>query len=336
MLRLGTRPFVLLSRAFVLALLFPAGARAEATPSESGRLRLRVADCAEELTGRLPSIVKLEIDVLLRERGPARSPPESITVRCEEEKAHIEVTLGGSSRTSTIDLHVLAAEHRARAVALAAAELVHALAGRPRVSEAPANQAPAPAISRAEPDSPALDARAHPSAHRPTLLVGGLAEWRGNPAALLGGGRLAFQYPLGRVVTPEVSVDASFGTIPAASAQVSTQTVSMGAHLYFGTTTGSVRWDLGPGARFGWARLAGQPNPGSGLHGQTLSAAWGGPEVRARVSYRASQLGPALLALQVGAGVVALPVHGLRDGTEPVYAVEGPWISVCAEIGLGL
>jgi hypothetical protein len=168
------------------------------------------------------------------------------------------------------------------------------------------------------------------------LLVGGLAEWRGNPAALFFGGRMAFQYALGKVVIPELSVDASIGEISARSAKVEAQSLSTGAHLYFGTTTGSVRWDVGPGARFGWVHLAGRPDAGSGLEGRTVTAAWGGPEVRARVAYGAAQLGQALFALQVGGGVVALPVHGLLDGTEAVYAVEGPWMSLCAELGVDL
>jgi hypothetical protein len=322
------------ARAFGLVILSAFFARAQAPLPESG-LRVRVANCADDLAGRLPSVVKLEIDVLLRERGPTRSPPETIAVRCEEEKAHIEVTLDGASRASTIDLHALAAEHRARAVGLAAAELVHAMAGRPRAQDAPPSS-PTPPMLRAESDRPALDASARRFSPGPTLLVGGLLEWRGNPAALLIGGRMAFQYPLGKVVIPALSVDASFGGIPSRSAHVAAQTVSTGAHLYFGTTTGSVRWDVGPGARLGWVHLVGQPDPGSGLQGHTLNAAWGGPEVRARVAYSASPLRPALLALELGAGVVALPVHGLLDGTEPVYAVEGLWMSVCAAVGLGL
>ena len=114
------------------------------------------------------------------------------------------------------------------------------------------------------------------------------------------------------------------------------QNVSTAAHLYFGTTTGSVRWDVGPGARFGWVRLAGQPEAGSGLEGHTVTAAWGGPELRARVAYARIAASPGLLALQLGAGFVALPVRGLLDGSEPIYAVEGLWMSVCAEVGLGL
>jgi len=323
------------ARAFGSVFLCAFGAGAQAPLPESA-LRVEVANCAEGFAGRLPSLVKLEIDVLLRERGPTRSPPEKIAVRCEEEKAHIEVTLDGSSRASTIDLHQLAAEHRTRAVALAAAELVHSMASGPPTAEAPASAPATPPVSRAQADQQAPDSSPRRSSQGPALFVGGLAEWRGNPAVLLIGGRVAFQYPLGNVVILELSIDATFGGIPSRSAHVAIQNVSTAAHLYFGTTTGSVRWDVGPGARFGWVHLAGQPEAGSGLEGHTVTAAWGGPELRARVAYRASQLRPALLALQVGAGVVALPVRGLLDGSERIYAVEGVWMSACAEVGLGL
>jgi hypothetical protein len=299
-------------------------------------VRLQVTSCSDDLADRLPSLVKLEIDVLLRERGPTRSAPESITVRCEGEMAQIKVTQDGANRAGAIDLHALAAEHRARAVALATAELVHAMATEPRTAETrPTPVVPLPA-ARIEPDRSAPETLPGHSSVGPTLLVGGLAEWRGNPAALLFGGRAAFQYALGKVVTPEVSVDASFGGKDATSAHVAIQSASAGAHIYFGTTTGSLRWEVGPGARFGWVHLAGQPQAGSGLQGSALSAGWGGPEARARIAYRPVPLQPALFALQIGAGVVALPVRGLLDGVEPVYAVEGPWMSVGAELGLGL
>jgi hypothetical protein len=325
----------LLARAFGLLLLSGFVTRAEAAPPESG-LRVQVTNCAEDLATRLPSIVKLEIDVLLRERGPTRSPPEMIAVRCEENDAHIEVTLEGVSRASTIDLHALVAEHRARAVALVAAELVHSMAGRPSASEAPPNAVATLPRSRDAPE-PAVPPATRPrQASTLTVLAGGLGEWRGNPAVLLFGGRLAVRYALGAVVIPELSADASFGGITSRSAHVAAQSLSMGAHLYFGTRTGRVRWEAGPGARFGGVFLSGEPRPASGLEGRTLAAAWGGPEVRARVAYAPSPLRPALLALQVGAGVVALPVRGLLDGTEPVYAVEGSWISICAELGFEL
>jgi len=62
-------------------------------------------------------------------------------------------------------------------------------------------------------------------------------------------------------------------------------------------------------------------------------AAWGGPELRARAAYAVGRRLP-IIAIELGAGYVLLPVHGLRDGTAPVYAVEGPWISLGVDLGL--
>jgi hypothetical protein len=149
---------------------------------------------------------------------------------------------------------------------------------------------------------------------------------------LLLGGRLGLHYPLGRVVVPSISVDGALGAIRTPSAEVMIQSAAAAAHLYFGTMTGRVAWEVGPGAGIGWVHLVGKPAAGSGLEGHTVAALWGGPEMRARVSYVRSPT----IALELGAGFIALPVLGLLDGSQHVYSVEGPWASVCAEIGLGL
>jgi hypothetical protein len=325
MRRLGARAFG--------SLVFSAVAvSAQAAPVDSP-MHIDVVDCTEIFASRFPSILKLEIDVLLRERGQTRSP-ERIAVRCEAEKAHIGVTLGAASRTSTIDLQRLTVEHRARAVALAAAELVHAM-DAPGAPQPQAPREPAPPIAPPTADR-AISDSSRPTSRGPALMVGGLLQWLGDPAAVLLGGRAAFLYPLGEVVTPEISFDASFGEVASRAARIAIRNLSAGAHLYFGTTTGRLRWDMGPGARFGSMRLAGEPDTGSTLVGDTVTAAWGGPELRARVAYRPSQLQPASFALQIGAGIVALPVRGLLDGSESIYAVDGAWMSVGAEIGLGL
>jgi hypothetical protein len=321
------------ARAFSVVLLYAFHARPQTAAQPAGP-QIRIAQCDDSLAARLPAVVKLEIDVLLRERGPARAPPDNIVVRCEAEKVHIEVTLDGSRRASTIDLHVLTADHRARAVGLAAAELVHAMAARPREVDAPI-PAP-PAASRLDTAPPSRDELPRSTSRSPALFAGALAEWRGSPAALLFGARVAFRYPLGELIAPELSVDASFGSISPVSAKVAIESASAGAHLYFGTTVGRVRWDVGPGGRLGWSRLTGEPAAGSTLQGDSLAAAWGGPEVRARVAYAPSSWRPALCAVQIGAGFVALPMRGLRDGSEEVYAMEGAWVSVGAEVGLGL
>jgi hypothetical protein len=163
-----------------------------------------------------------------------------------------------------------------------------------------------------------------------------LGEWLGEPATLLFGARLAFHYPLGSVLVPALSIDGAFGRSPSQSARVTVKSFTTAAHLYLGISSGRVRWEAGPGARLGWVHLAGQPDEGSMLEGHSLSAPWAGPEARARVAYGAPEQRSSRLALELGTGWVLLPVRGLLDGAERLYAVEGPWLSVCAELGLAL
>jgi len=334
------------ARTFGVIFLFGVNARAEAAATEPG-FRTQVTDCPEEIASRLPAVVKLEIDVLMRERGPTRVPPDSIAFRCEEDSAHIEVTMGGTSRISNVDLRALSSEHRARALGLAAAELVHSISSQARAAEgAPPPPPTGPSSSEGRDRAPLPAPRR--SSPRPVLLVGGLAELLGKPAALLFGGRLGLSYPLGRVVAPAMSVDGALGSIRTSSAEVMIQTATAAGHIYFGTTTGRVRWEVGPGAGIGWVHLVGKPAAGSGLVGDTVAAMWGGPELRARIAYFTSndpdssgasgfaRVRSPALALELGAGFIALPVRGLLDGSERVYSVEGPWASVCAEVGLGL
>ncbi len=123
--------------------------------------------------------------------------------------------------------------------------------------------------------------------------------------------------------------------LPGDGAEVTAATVAAGVHVYAGKTAGRFRFEAGPGTRWGWVHLTGRPDAGSTLEGRSLSAAWGGPEVRARAAYGGGGRRVPVVAIELGAGYVALPVRGLRDGTAPVYAVEGPWISLGLDVGLG-
>ena len=129
-----------------------------------------------------------------------------------------------------------------------------------------------------------------------------------------------------------MSADASFADFASASGQVSARALGAAAHVYAGVTAGKLRFDAGPGARAGWVRLRGESPAASPLEGATLSAFWAGPEVRARVAY--TPFHAAVIALDGGAGFVALPVRGLVDGTTPAYSIEGPWLSACLQAGL--
>ena len=119
------------------------------------------------------------------------------------------------------------------------------------------------------------------------------------------------------------------------AAEVTAATFAAGVHVYAGKTAGRFRIEAGPGTRWGWVHLTGRPDAGSTLEGRSLSAPWGGPEVRARAAYGGGGRRVPVVAIELGAGYVALPVRGLRDGTAPVYAVEGPWIALGLDVGLG-
>lgn len=309
-----------------------------AAPVTAPELPVRVTGCADEMASALPALVSLEIDVLLRERA-AREAPERIAVRCDDDAAQIEVALAGGRRTSTIALGALAPEHRARAVALAAAELVDAMsrpapvAAQPAAPAAPTPATPAPAARPPEAVADRASIAAYrPTGPRPAVLLGAVAEWLGQPKQVLFGGRLTLLYPVGHIVTPALSVDASFADFSSPSGQVSARLLGAAAHVYAGAAAGKLRFDAGPGARAGWVRLRGESPAASPVEGAALSAVWAGPELRARVAY--APFHASVIALDAGAGYVALPVRGLVNGATPAYSIEGPWASACLQAGV--
>jgi hypothetical protein len=318
--------------AFVLGLVWLTAARARASPE------VQVERCPEAIERALPAVVNLEIDVLLRERGRTRNPPDRVAIRCSGDHVFLSVTLASTQRESSLDLAELAPEHRARAVALAAAELVDAMSP----SSPPAESTPETAAKKT-PARPPLDDRSFTAPppesgprRRPTLGVGVLAEWLGAPKTWLFGARLSFGYPVDGVLEPSFSLDGALGDSTSASARVRVETLSVGAHLLFGTTASGFRWLAGPGARFGWARLTGHPDAESALEGESLSGVWGGPELRARAGTESAALGSPAFAIELASGYVVLPIRGLVDGADSVFAIDGLWLSASAQVGLAL
>jgi hypothetical protein len=311
-----------------------ATARADATP------QIRVQHCTEALVGALPAVINLEIDVLLREHGPSRNPPDEVAIRCSGDRVLLEVILGSARRESSLDLSQLAPEHRARAVALATAELVHAMSPREPSGTAPTAEtgAPEPAATSRPPDERTFTPDPGPPREpsRPLLAAGALVLWLGEPKATFFGARLSFEHSLANDLVLSLSLDGARGASSAGSARIRGETLTAGAQLYLEATTHGARWQAGPGARVGVARLSGHPNADSALEGESLSAVWGGPELRARVATLASAPWAPAFALDLGAGYVALPVRGLVDGTESAFALEGVWLSACAQVGLAL
>jgi hypothetical protein len=124
--------------------------------------------------------------------------------------------------------------------------------------------------------------------------------------------------------------------LPVPSAEVAIETVAAAVHLYVGTTVGRLRFEAGAGTRWGWVHVTGRPLAGATLEGSSVNAICGGPELRARVGTSGTERRFPVIAVELGAGLVARPMRGLRDGTERIYAVEGTWISLSVALGFGL
>jgi hypothetical protein len=198
--------------------------------------------------------------------------------------------------------------------------------------------APEPAPTSQPPDDRNFVPEPRPSRERssPLLAAGVLALWLGQPKAMLFGARLSFDHSVATALVASFSLDGALGESSAGSAPIRAETLTAGAHLYLQAATPGVRFQTGPGARFGAARLTGRPKPESAFEGDSLSALWGGPELRARLATLPSAPWSPALALDLGAGYVALPVRGLVDSDEPAFALEGVWLSACAQVGLSL
>jgi hypothetical protein len=243
------------------------------------------------------------------------------------------VAVAGTPRGARLALEALAPDHRARAIALAVAELVDVMS--PPVPAPPRDPAPPPTGAEAAPRLEVQTASEAPEVPlrgrgRLALLLGPVAEWLGEPKQMLLGGRVAVHYR-GGTIAPALSMDASFGDFASPPGRITARTLGGAAHLYFGTGVGKLHVSAGPGVRLGWVRLRGEPPNGSTLAGSALSALWAGPELRARVAYEV--LPPLLAALELGVGFVVQPVRGLVDGATRVYSIEGIWSSACLQVG---
>jgi hypothetical protein len=295
-----------------------------------GDFEISVDDCPPDLSERLPSVVRLEVRVLLRERAVASPFVQRIGVRCDGDVVRIDATAGGTIRFSVIDSRAIAPEHRARALGLAAGELIDALWSEQQGRGAP------PASAAPEVPTPTDSVQSSPAPEHPgSVAIGGVVTRTGRPAALLFGGRAEMALRLGPLFTPVLSLDAAWGHADADPATVSVRSVSAAAHLLVGRSPGRLSWGIGPGAHAGWARLDGKPSAESGLEARSLSAAWAGLALRARLACLLGS-GPGLVpfaAMEGDAGLVLLPVRGTQDGGRRVFSLDGPWLSLALSVG---
>ena len=249
--------------AFRIAFLCAAGARAET--AATSELRVENAGCPEAIVPGLAAGVKLEIEVPDARARPDGAFPDSIAIGCDESAgAHRGHDGGRAGAQSTVDLGALAPEHRARALALAAAELVHAMNGAPVPEAPPATTPPAappPVVSRstaargADPRRPPR-ARGPAAGRRSRAMAGqsdGLAAGRPRRASLPAG-------PVLRAGALDRRLRS--GACPCRRRRIAIETVAAAVHLYVGTTVGTPALRGGPGNALGLGARHGRPLAG--------------------------------------------------------------------------
>jgi hypothetical protein len=310
-------------------------AQRSALAQPEGDFETRVDDCPPDLSERLPAVVRLEVMVLVRERHVAGPFIQWIAVRCEGDTARIDAAVAGAIRSSIVDSHAIAPEHRARVLGLSAAELVDAMwneaqkkSARP-VSTAPEVSRPAEVVQTASrPDRPPSFA----------IGIGGVVERVGRPATLALGGRLGIALGIGPFFTSVLSLDATSGDAPTDAATVGVLSLCAGAHLLVGRALGRLSWGVGPGMHAGWVRLDGKPSAESGLEGRSFSASWAGAALRGRLAWSLGSGGglAPFTALEGDAGLVLVPVRGMQDANRRVFSLDGPWLTVALSAGISL
>jgi hypothetical protein len=317
---------VLRGRAFLLLLLLccvPSFGSAQDVSSLPD-VPLSLAGCPAEWSTRLRDLLRLELDALSRERAESiHSAVASIEIQCDGD--HVIATAGlvsGRRSAVRVDQNRVEPETRPRAVALSTAELVDALLQARQAPPKPNAPPPEPASKSQSPTAPA-----------PSLLAGVSARRVGRPGAWLPGIHLGGELPASRAVALALDLRLASGRSGAEPVSVDIRLGSLGAHLLIGSHAAPFRWGVGPGARVGWASLEGHPEADTNL--QRLSGLWAGPGLLARFSH---ELRPRslLLAASLDGGLITLPVKGLIDGQERVFAVDGAWLGVTVGIGLSL
>ena len=291
---------------------------------------LTVERCPGLSESALHALMRAEIGGLLLDGDDPEA--ERVLVSCDGELASVAAgdPGGGPPLVRSVSLAGFPADARPRLLALVAVELVAArrpeLRQRLEEREAPAREAPPPAVRSAPPV-------VVPPAPRPRplrLLAGAGARVfvtpRGLPA-LTAGGRL--ERGLGRL---ELAVDAEvgWGRRTLELGELQGRLASVGAALRIGDALGpSSTIAAGLGARAGVVALSGAPARPEEAGGRSVVRPWGGPAASIALGWGR---GHACAAVSLEGGYTVVGARGLA-GDSLAAAVTGPWLGVAFSAG---
>jgi hypothetical protein len=194
-----------------------------------------------------------------------------------------------------------------------------------------APHAPPPPAEPSSPSSPPQETATATDAfdlHFGASVLGGLTLFTSEGPPTFGGRAAVEIAPSSFGV--RLDAGAYFGAERVDLGEVSLLIAGAGLSGFLRFTTSVVVFDLGAGARVGFARVRGSPGDPSAIEGDTITGVWAGPFLGGRSSFR---LGPVLIAAEVEAGLVVRPVVGSAAGTTLV-AADGAWFGFHLGVGL--
>ncbi|HXI56841.1 MAG TPA: hypothetical protein VNO55_12330 [Polyangia bacterium] len=291
--------------------------------------------CPSALTAAVGRVLALELrEIPLISGDSGVAVRHRLTVSCRDQTAEIAVqtTAPAQNMSRLLNLNEFSADDQARAVALAAVELLAAMDADIRQRLAPSVANVPPSIPRpVAPEPPTTLVSPAPPIPRDgggrgrVFACGGFRSFIAGGSALqvLGGG-VAWSRRLR--VTPLVlalDADLGFGESQNQTRAASAWLGSLGAVLGAARDFGRITAEIGAGLRVGGARFHGE------VDGGTVLLPWAGPLLALRLSVQTWRVN---LTTRFEAGLAALGAQGTADG-QALVSARGLWLA--AGVGIG-
>ncbi|MGZ3451704.1 MAG: hypothetical protein ACXWUG_31360 [Polyangiales bacterium] len=302
-----------------------------AIAADHPNVHIEVDACVAVPAGDVKKIVTVELGALVVDTS--EGPVTRVRTACKTGLVELVVDdpITGKSLSRSVDILSSPPKARARLLALAIVELVSA-----SWTELESN--PKPRVPAAGPKVPESAKKAAKSSLHP--------QARGRPLRILAIGEERYFFPrtgplhgFGVRVGDDrflvgwaADMTYAFGNVSAPIGTISADLVSAGVsgNLHYSSEVLTTR--VGPGVRFGSARLSGVPHDDLTVEGRSVRGPWIEPFVHASITLHPFD---AKIAFDGGieAGWVVLPVRANADG-ERQAAAGG--LSVAATLGIGV
>jgi hypothetical protein len=319
-----------------LAFLLFLGVFGVASKACALELALDVSGCPELPEKRVQELMELELTAQVARPAAAARSAALVSISCNGDEVLIRVTDSTTSKvvTRTFTLTEREPDVRARAVALAAAELVITSWMELVLTNPPERAQPAPAWVNENRRAATAVAQQHTrqgtrvDALFPFASFGG--TFHAHPGTWGGGLRLSLVWGAARFgVDSDLSV--TLDDDRTSLGDVRTNTWSLGLRPALRFETGRWLGSIGIGARLGLARIEGSAADPSTIRGHVVAGTWGGPLAHANFGVSCAHL---KVRLGVEGGYASKSVSGSVEG-QARAGVSGPWFSTTLGFGWG-